>query len=353
MANDLIRQSQLVTTYGPGAMIDLPDYSVMVSGLDDWAYQRREKIDEPRLVAKLRRLLNVPALDLYTPPRHEDNANSPAPVAARIFPTWFIVRKSYPSRRNSQWRRRRLVQWSNLSNRRFVDEDGSRNSVVSVRFVCGCKRGHINDLNWRGFVHEGGSNCHRPLWLEERGTSGDITDTLAVCDCGEERPLYEALGVETSALGRCHGRRPWIGQHATEECTESYRLLVRTVSNAYFPQLFNVISLPEFDAVLAAKVANQLITLRALNSVGMLASFRNSPELAALFEGVSDDAVLAEFERQEGSSDNIDIPVKVAEFAILNKGGAVVGEDHARSKFHAETISDWGSDPVGDKLCKA
>ena len=34
MANDFIRQSQLVTTYGPGSMIDLPDYSVMVSGLD-------------------------------------------------------------------------------------------------------------------------------------------------------------------------------------------------------------------------------------------------------------------------------------------------------------------------------
>ena len=43
MANDFIRQSQLVTTYGPGSMIDLPDYSVMVSGLDEWAYQRREE----------------------------------------------------------------------------------------------------------------------------------------------------------------------------------------------------------------------------------------------------------------------------------------------------------------------
>ena len=30
MATDnIIRQSQLITTYGPGAMIDLPDYSVI------------------------------------------------------------------------------------------------------------------------------------------------------------------------------------------------------------------------------------------------------------------------------------------------------------------------------------
>ena len=352
MANDFIRQSQLVTTYGPGSMIDLPDYSVMVSGLDEWAYQRRERIDEPRLIAKLRLLLGVPTLDLFTPPRHEENADSAAPVGVRIFPTWFIVRKAYPSPRNPQWRRRRLVQWSNLSNRRFVDEDGSRNAVVSVRFVCACKRGHIDDLNWRGFIHSSGSNCQRPLWLEERGTSGDITDTLGVCDCGEERPLYEALGVETSALGRCYGRRPWIGQYATEECNESYRLLVRTASNAYFPQLLNVISLPEFDAALAAKIANQLVTLRALNSVGMLSSFRNSPELEAVFEGVNDDAVIAEFERQEGGGETVDVPVKVAEFAILNKGDALIGEDHAGSKFHAETISDWNSVPEADRLCE-
>ena len=242
MANDYIRQSQLVTTYGPGSMIDLPDYSVMVSGLDEWAYQNRERIDEPRLVAKLRQLLGVPTLDLFTPPRHEENADSKSPVGVRIFPTWFIVRKSHPSPRNQQWRRRRLVQWSHLSNRRFVDEDGSRNLVVSVRFVCGCKRGHIDDLNWSGFIHKSGKNCQRPIWLEERGTSGDITDTLGICDCGEERPLYEALGINTSALGPCQGRRPWIGQYAREKCDETYRLLVRTASNSYFPQLLNVIS---------------------------------------------------------------------------------------------------------------
>ena len=352
MANDYIRQSQLVTTYGPGSMIDLPDYSVMVSGLDEWAYQNRERIDEPRLVAKLRQLLGVPTLDLFTPPRHEENADSRSPVGVRIFPTWFIVRKSYASPRNYQWRRRRLVQWSNLSNRRFVDEDGSRNPVVSVRFVCGCKRGHIDDLNWRGFVHKSGKNCQRPLWLEERGTSGDITDTIGICDCGEERPLYEALGINTSALGQCQGRRPWIGQYAREKCDETYRLLVRTASNAYFPQLLNVISLPEFDAGLAAKVANQSSSLRALDSVGMLASFRSSSELDAVFTGASDDAVISEFKRQEGGGERADIPVKVAEFAILNKGDALIGEDNARSKFHAETISEWGSDSIGDQLCK-
>ena len=43
MADNFIRQSQLITTYGPGAMIDLPDYSVIVSGLQDWSLDAARK----------------------------------------------------------------------------------------------------------------------------------------------------------------------------------------------------------------------------------------------------------------------------------------------------------------------
>ena len=31
-----IRQSQIITTFGPGAMVDLPDHSVIIGGLELW-----------------------------------------------------------------------------------------------------------------------------------------------------------------------------------------------------------------------------------------------------------------------------------------------------------------------------
>lgn len=31
-----IRRSQLVRTFGPGAMVDLPNHSIVVSGLEAW-----------------------------------------------------------------------------------------------------------------------------------------------------------------------------------------------------------------------------------------------------------------------------------------------------------------------------
>ena len=52
MAENSVRMSQLVGTFGPGAMLDLPDRSVLVLGIDQWEMQGKgtfQKIEEPRL----------------------------------------------------------------------------------------------------------------------------------------------------------------------------------------------------------------------------------------------------------------------------------------------------------------
>ena len=35
-AHGQVRRSQVITTYGPGALIDLPKHSVIIGGLDAW-----------------------------------------------------------------------------------------------------------------------------------------------------------------------------------------------------------------------------------------------------------------------------------------------------------------------------
>ena len=37
-----IRLSQAITTFSPGAMVDLPEDSVIIGGLDGWQYDRNE-----------------------------------------------------------------------------------------------------------------------------------------------------------------------------------------------------------------------------------------------------------------------------------------------------------------------
>src|SRR5262245_7088365 len=65
-----IRQSQMVTTYGPGSMVDLIDRAVVIGGLEHWSYGSvgYTALDDARLrqslIPRLRAL--DPSLDLAT-----------------------------------------------------------------------------------------------------------------------------------------------------------------------------------------------------------------------------------------------------------------------------------------------
>jgi hypothetical protein len=69
-----VRQSQLITTFGPGAMVDLPHHSVVIAGLEEWTLgPNRRRIVEPRLTAKIEQLLEVPNLQLFVPPTESND----------------------------------------------------------------------------------------------------------------------------------------------------------------------------------------------------------------------------------------------------------------------------------------
>lgn len=44
-----VRPSQVVTTFGPGAIVDLQTLSVIVAGIDSWDIDENQVIHEPRL----------------------------------------------------------------------------------------------------------------------------------------------------------------------------------------------------------------------------------------------------------------------------------------------------------------
>ena len=84
-----VRRSQLLTTFGPGALIDLPKHSVLVGGLDDWR-GNGTLLDEPRLLEKIRRFL--PDIhELREPPIDPDPQRPTAGVTVWQFPEWFVT----------------------------------------------------------------------------------------------------------------------------------------------------------------------------------------------------------------------------------------------------------------------
>src|SRR5262249_61680048 len=86
-----VRHNQVVTTFGPGSLLDLPTQSVIVGGLEHWAGVS-EEVHEPRLIEKLKRLLTLPTLKLFSPPPDNEDPTAPRTgITAWQFPEWFIT----------------------------------------------------------------------------------------------------------------------------------------------------------------------------------------------------------------------------------------------------------------------
>ena len=341
-----MRQSQIVTTFGPGAPLDLPDYSVLVGGLDTWTVQGREEIQEARLASKLKSLLELPELKLFTPPPESGDPTSPQTgITAWQFPEWFITQDVELDEKSPTVRSRLLVPRRALTRGKFIDIDRKKRSVVPIRFVRACSRGHIGDIDWYRFVHGGGEKCQRQLWIDERGTSGDLGEVFVRCECGKRRSISQATQRELFPLGMCDGARPWLGPYTKENCGEPSRLLVRSASNAYFPQIMSVISIPDRNEELSEAV-NQVWEhhLQYVEATDELKKERErKPPVRDALVGFSDDEVFEEIQARRGSDGLQSKTVKEVELETLNASKDEIGNDRPDGEFFARALprSHW------------
>jgi len=331
-----VRQSQVITTYGPGALIDLPKHSAIVGGLDTWPkVGDLEEILEPRLSRKLQAMTGVKVPKLYAPPPDSnDPREGPMGIGAWRFPEWFVVQEAPGGERE---RSRRLVHRKALDAKgRFDDRQ-----VVATRFVRACPKGHVDDLNWYLFVHgDEGDGCKRQLWLDERGTGGDLGDLVVRCECGRQRGMHEASVLALTPLGSCQGARPWLGKAAKEPCGQPARLLIRTASNAYFSQVVSVLSLPDRGSAVDAAVKELWEDLQIVESAADLGLLKRKPRITDRLAPFPDEEVLAAIDRIKNGRVE-EKPVKHVELDALLAAPEGFGEDvPIDPDFHARRLPE-------------
>jgi hypothetical protein len=365
MGREVLRLSQLVGVFGPGAMLDLPERSVIVGGLNHWDMGGRHAfkvIEEERLSRLLEQFLRKDGhddgrvaegrpLQLRTPPvepgfgqaRQGNGGAPPAGVRVAVLPTVFTCDTPDAAPPGQPGIRRRMVRWQDLDpshqRRRYVDDAGKKHEVTPIRFVCGCQSGHLQDIDWRWITHgDGARACHEPMWLEETGTSGEPSATRVACGCGKALSLDELF--QPGRLGMCRGERPWIGDRDPAGCDLPLRLLTRSATNTYFPQVVVVISLPEADDELTRRVREHLSVLRNAagpEQVGMARMF--NPALGEALKGYDDGEIFARLQRllAQGDAEALADP-REAEFELLASGHRAIGENRPDALLHAETL---------------
>ncbi len=369
-----VRHGQLITSYGPGAMVDLPDRSVVVGGLNLWHYNRDDDssfIDEPRLIAKLRGLLNVGALLLKRPPSEDDSYadkfKSSSGIRSPQFPLWFVAQPKkdpfppYMDESGKRYRTRPLIHKERLVNDKLPwKEPGGKKQdldVVPVRFVQCCANGHLSDIDWDRFAHGGArSKCQEDLWLDEAGAGNDFNEIYVRCPkCKQRQALASTKGENgASLLGQCRGHRPWLGNFSTEAlaCSDEKgkprynRLLVRSASNAYFPETVGAISIPEAEDPLRQIIISQLSDFEKITSAEKLSLALEmdllKERLAAPLRGRDPNEVMALLNAVRGSKGDArsekQPPLKLQEIKALYAPANLLGSSDPSSTFHAEIV---------------
>ncbi|MFJ4097341.1 DrmB family protein [Kitasatospora sp. NPDC089913] len=260
-----VRPSHLMFTAGVGSLVDLPNFSVLVQGLEQWNYNGLTDyhIDEPRLRAAVNRSLQLYGREQVTELRAapwvegsesaKDQAAQGVGVPVAPFPQWlrctacnelapvdsetFVLVNSNPRAPHEA---------------KFVHDctQGRKKPLaVAARFTLVCTAGHLDEFPYTPFVHGGGScpTAPRPrLRMKDHGGNQAANVTIECVGCSARRNIRDAMGERGRRnLPACRGRHPHLGSFFEHGgCDREATLMVAGASNQWFPMTLSALALP-------------------------------------------------------------------------------------------------------------
>lgn len=246
-----VRRSQLITTYGVGAIVAVDDEAVMVAGLDDWRFDGdQDLLQEPRLYVAGKRLRLPPGNDGAS--FFEEKGHIPVVR----FPRWYYC---------SDQDCRRLDSWGRIFTGHEAKCTHCSAPLIPSRFIAVCEEGHIEDFPYRAWVHQGQKpDESRPheLSLRATGGTGSLSGIVIRCRCGEERSMEGAFSRDAlRGIRSCRGYRPWLRTNSEGGCGKPLRTTQRGASNVWFSNVLSVLSIPPWSEGLQKFVQSNWGTL--------------------------------------------------------------------------------------------
>ncbi len=274
-----LRPSQFIFTFGVGALLDLPQLSVMILGLQDWNERYSREINEDRLLAALQRRLGRQVSRLLLPPiPPDDQQKNPAapPIGVPVvpFPRWLRCPKCQTMGSIESGLFQLIQDQYRPDRTRFIHQACTKAkapTALPMRFLLACRDGHLTDFPWIEFVHDGKAIC-KPVRLSmyEFGPSGDVLDIMIKChSCNKNRSMSEAFNPGNHFS--CPGHHPHLRQINSDGCPEPAKPILLGASNSWFPQIMSVLSIPAAgDDALAQLIEDQWAILKNAVSLDMV-----------------------------------------------------------------------------------
>ena len=223
-----LRPNQVITTFGPGSIVDAVKDSVTVLDINYWKEKGKKIID-----GRLASYLNV---DCFYMPRTTKSGDVPV----LSFPYYHICSnvkcgRIFDARENFD-----LGKYLKYG----VTCPECHRQAYPSRFITICENGHMNDFPWKWWVHKGNTSCKGAMKMYSIGNTSTLADMWVECSCGAKRSMGGAMQKDNFKELPCIGHHPFKPHHKNEHCDKDVIPSQRGASNVYFSVTRSAISIP-------------------------------------------------------------------------------------------------------------
>lgn len=386
-----LRSGQLLSPFGIGQIVNLPEeVSVMVCGLSLWDEKIKQgkinrganAINEGELRFNEIRLENFLGVDYFVKPfeyKTSGSKNNYLEIPVVRFPSWHYCTNA----RCGKMRQEQLNQGNKKIECIACSDEKSKykSKMIPVRFVAACTSGHIQDVPFMEWVHNGpvpNDNKNHDLSYHTGGGSGDLGSISLKCTCGESRSLAglmnigkEGVSIFNSALARigfnkedehkfdqsnpndnnpagqyCKGHRPWLGLEGINDakaCNNHLQVLIRGGSNVHFSEIQSAIYLPqasveanEYVVDLISNKKELLFKLHELEGDFLKMMLQSEHSVTAGLITIEDlyNGIVAEFSNEILEDKNVELPAEL-KLRFEEYEYILAGRDSENSDFKA------------------
>ena len=341
-----LRRSQILTSFGAGAIVDMPRLSGIMAGIDSWDIKR---LPNARIYERnLEKLLGKDFFFQASSP--ETESGNTFALRAYRFPIWYYC----PECHHLDEYQKIAKSVSNASEHNSMlicnnHTHGTKSEkLIPSRFVVACRNGHIEDFPYIWWVHRSKGICNKPrLKLTYEGTTGNLGSIHIRCECGAFTTMQGCMDENSLRGFKCEGNSPWLGLSGGSwykdplPCKAKLRVLQRSANNVYYPINHSALTIPPWNAKIESVLSSNVGRFKFI--------FEQNDDLKKTFlkkeyadncdeYACDEDTFIKEAYRCYGKKDIHD--ENISEVSIhCDEYKAFCGEDKSEDYFETETVS--------------
>lgn len=246
-----LSQGQIITTFGPGSIIDAKGDSVTILDIDYW--KANGQVDYEGSAIYFNKLASYLGVSFFREPRYGKEA-----IPTVVFPDWHVCTNK---KCNLLFR----LSQSNKFTPEIYDEKGPicpecESKAYPSRFIIFCENGHMDEFPYREYAHNGRTACKGKLRLRTIGLSSSLADLQIKCDdCNNgSRTMGKALQLDEFSGYRCTGNHPHRPKDNKTYCESKVMPSLRGATNVYFPVTRSALVIPPWSNPLYQAIEEKL-----------------------------------------------------------------------------------------------